>query len=228
MRDLGGHPTEDGRVTRFRAVVRADSIWQLTDRGWEALVSYGIRTIVDLRLEVEREVDPPHPSSVEIVHVPLGGERLELAWGRGESAAEAVQHAYAELLTSSRRGVASAVTAVGRAPEGGVLVHCFVGKDRAGLVAALLLRLARVGLGDIASDYGQSGENIRPLVGPWIAQAPDDTERERRRRIASSPPQAMVAVLAELERSHGSVNEYLMGGGATEDDLERTRSRLLG
>ncbi len=49
VRDLGGLPTEDGRVTRFGAVVRADNVRRLSDAGWEALAGYGIRRIIDLR-----------------------------------------------------------------------------------------------------------------------------------------------------------------------------------
>ena len=70
VRDLGGHRTEDGGETSYGAIVRADSVHQLTEAGWEALVAYGIRTVVDLRGHHEREGDPPSELPVEVVHVP--------------------------------------------------------------------------------------------------------------------------------------------------------------
>ena len=71
VRDLGGHPTEDGAETRFGAIVRADSVRQLSDEGWGALVDYGIRTVVDLRGEQELEADPPAEVPIEVLHVPF-------------------------------------------------------------------------------------------------------------------------------------------------------------
>jgi hypothetical protein len=68
-RDLGGHPTEDGGKTRWDSVVRADSVRQLTDDGWRALVDYGVRTIVDLRSNEELAEDPPAVLPVDAYHV---------------------------------------------------------------------------------------------------------------------------------------------------------------
>ena len=71
VRDLGGHVAGDGRTTTFSAVVRADSVRHLTPAGWDSLVDYGVRTIVDLRRHDELERDPPLDAPVEIVHVPI-------------------------------------------------------------------------------------------------------------------------------------------------------------
>ena len=73
VRDLGGHPTGDGAVTRHRVVVRADALRQLSDAGWAQLVDYGVARIVDLRFNDEREADPPRELPVEVVHLPLLG-----------------------------------------------------------------------------------------------------------------------------------------------------------
>src|SRR5205085_9995197 len=117
---------------------------------------------------------------------------------------------------------------VADAPEGGVVVHCYAGKDRTGLACAMLLRLAGVGIDDIAADYGLSGDNIRPLIDPWAAAAPDDRERALRRRIGSSPPQVMADVLGDVEGRHGDMRGYLRDAGASPDALDRARARLLG
>ena len=80
VRDLGGHPTDEGRTTRFGAVVRADSVRQLSDDGWAALLGYGVSRIVDLRFQMDLEADPPRELDVEVVHVPLLPEPDDGAW----------------------------------------------------------------------------------------------------------------------------------------------------
>src|SRR5262249_5452591 len=194
VRDLGGHPTEDGGQTRVGAIVRADSVRRLTEEGWRSLVDYGIRRIVDLRLESELEGDEPGEVPVEVVHVSFledvpVDKQIEVAerWVSAPDDVSATRDGYLEMLETYRANVAAAVSAVARAPDGGVLIHCMGGKDRTGLVAALLLRLVGVPVADIADDYGLSAENIKPLWQQWVEDASDDAEREFRRRLSASP-----------------------------------------
>lgn len=203
----------------------------LTPAGWRALVDYGVRTIVDLRRHDELERDPPLDLPVEVVHVPLEegyyGELQELWRQEGDHVA-GVYATYVRMTELLAPNFARAVETVADAPDGAVVVHCFAGKDRTGLTCGMLLRLAGVGIEDIALDYGLSADNIRPIIDPWAAAAQDEQERELRLRIGSSPPEVMADVLAELERRHGGVDGYLLESGASADTLERVRTRLLG
>lgn len=232
VRDLGGHPTADGRETRFGAVVRADSVRHLTPAGWDALVDYGVRTIVDLRRHDELERDPPLDVPVDVAHVPLDDppyyDELQALWRQKGDDDRGVYETYVRMLELLAPNFARAIETVADAPEGAVVVHCFAGKDRTGLTCAMLLRLAGVGVDDIADDYGLSADNIRAIIDPWADAARDEQERALRLRIGSSPPQVMHDVLAELERRHGGVDGYLREAGVAEDTLERVRSRLLG
>jgi protein-tyrosine phosphatase len=235
VRDLGGHPTEDGGETRFRAVVRADSVRGLSDEGWEALVDYGVRRIVDLRWHEELAEDPPRELPVEVVHIPLLGGR-ENAIGREIDALledirdPAVRRSmmYLEFLRRYPENFAAAVTAVARAPEGAALVHCAGGVDRTGLVSALLLRLAGVAPEHIADDYAASEANWAPRTAVWIDEADDEGEREFRRFLSRMPPEAMLRVLETLDAEHGGVAGYLRASGIADEDLECTRVRLRG
>jgi protein-tyrosine phosphatase len=235
VRDLGGHPTEDGGETRFRAVVRADSVRGLSDEGWEALVDYGVRRIIDLRWHEELAEDPPRELLVEVVHIPLLGGR-ENAIGREIDALledirdPAVRRSmmYLECLRRYPENFAAAVTAVARAPEGAALVHCAGGVDRTGLVSALLLRLAGVAPEHIADDYAASEANWAPRTAVWIDEADDEGEREFRRFLSRMPPEAMLRVLETLDAEHGGVAGYLRASGIADEDLERTRVRLRG
>lgn len=235
VRDLGGHPTENGGETRFGAIVRADSVRQLSDEGWAALVAYGVRTIVDLRRQHELDADPPAELPVDVVHVPLIDpvgheidEEIEAVAEAAPDALSARRAIYLEVLERFTPTFAQAVSAVARAPEGCVLVHCKGGTDRTGLVSALLLRLAGVPVEEVGADFALSGPNRAQILDPWIAEAPDDEERELRRVWASTPAEVMTGVVEELERRHGSVEGYLQGAGVAERDLERVRERLLG
>jgi protein-tyrosine phosphatase len=234
VRDLGGHATEDGRTTRFGAVVRADSVRTLTDAGWDALLAYGVSRIVDLRLHSELALDPPRELSVEVVHVPLMHEIDDEEWVEIDAigdaqpdAAASTRAVYLEFLERRRPQFAQAFAAVAGAPEGTVVVHCHSGKDRTGLVVALLLRAVGVDIETIAADYALSGPNLREQLVTWVAAADDDVERERRRRIGSAPAEAMVAVLEELERRYGSVREYLHAAGVQAETLDRATARLV-
>ncbi len=236
VRDLGGHRTDDGSETRFGSIVRADSVRQLTDEGWRALVDYGVGTVLDLRGDHERESDPPAELPVEVVHVPLM-ESDERGWDEIEPEVEAAAKAAPDVASATRdvyliflehfkTNVAAAISAVAKAREGGVVVHCVGGKDRTGLLSAFLLHLAGVDTEQIAADYALSEERLRPRHEAWFAEAETDEERERLERIAQTPAASIVGVFEELERRYGSVEGYLREAGASDEDLARARARL--
>jgi protein-tyrosine phosphatase len=235
VRDLGGHPTEDGGETRFRAVVRADSVRGLSDAGWEALVAYGVSRIIDLRWHEELAEDPPRELAVEVVHIPLLGERDDATQREIDALLQNVRDPaarrstmYLEFLRRYPENFAAAISAVASAPEGAALVHCAGGVDRTGLVSAFLLRLAGVAPEHIANDYAASEANWAPRTAEWIADAEDEEEREFRRFLSRMPPEAMLQVLERLEEEHGGVAGYLRTAGVAEADLDRARARLRG
>jgi protein tyrosine/serine phosphatase len=236
VRDLGGHRTADGAATRFGEIVRSDSVSQLSDTGWAALAKHGIRTVIDLRGDHEREDDPPRELDVEVQHVPFM-EANEREWEEISAEIEAASAAAPDVETSTRdvyviflehfkANVAAGVRAVARAPEGGIVIHCVGGKDRTGLLTAFLLHLAGVADEDIAADYALSEERLLPRHEGWFAAAQSEEELERLRRIAQTPPGSMLGVFREVERRYGSVEGYLRSAGVEQEDLDRVRARL--
>jgi protein tyrosine/serine phosphatase len=234
VRDLGGHRTSDGRSTRFGAIVRADSVRLLSEAGWAALLDYGVSRIVDLRFLREVEADPPRELDVDVVHVPLLPEQDDPLWDEMDGVTDtapdaetATRGVYLEFLERRRPQFGAAVAAVAGAPEGTVVVHCFYGKDRTGLVVALLLRLVGVGLDEIAADYAETERNLVERTQEWIGEAEDEADRKRRERIARTPPEAMVGVLEELERRYGGVRGYLRAAGVEPGVPDRVTARLV-
>jgi protein tyrosine/serine phosphatase len=236
VRDLGGLPTIDGGETHRGAVVRADSVLLLSDDGWRALVDHGIRLVVDLRGDHEREDDPPAELPVEVLHVPFMeasdaeweeiAEELEAATAAASDDATATRDAYLIFLERFKDNVAASVRAVAHAPEGGVVIHCVGGKDRTGLLTALLLHVAGVDEATIAKDYALSEERLRERHEAWFEAAKSEEELQRLRRIAQTPPDSMLGVFAELKQRYGGVEEYLREIGLSDEELELVRARL--
>lgn len=206
-RDLGGYMTADGAITRWGALVRADSVGRLTAAGRAALEAYGIRTIIDLRIPVEVRDDPtPFADHATIVShfLPLDPNaravsRAVTAHRRdGLPTAVAVNAAF---LSVNQDQIAAVLRAVADAPAGGVLVHCHAGRDRTGLVAALLLGVAGVADDAIVADYALSfGADAR----------------------------VMAATLRYLDDAHSGVCAYLRAIGLSDAETARLRQRLRG
>jgi protein-tyrosine phosphatase len=238
VRDLGGHATDGGGETRYGAIVRSDSVSQLSGAGWKALFDYGIRTVLDLRGDHEREDDPPAELPVEVLHVPFMeanereweeiGEEIEAAATAAPDVTASTRDVYLIFLERFARNVAAAVKAVAHAPEGGVVVHCVGGKDRTGLLTAFLLHLAGVSAEDIAADYALSEERLRPRHEGWFAAAESDEELERLQRIAQTPAESMIGVFEALDERYGGVAGYLRSAGVSDEELALARARLRG
>jgi len=181
-RDLGLLPVAGGGLTRWGAVVRADSLDHLTPAGWAALAGHGIRTIVDLRNPDERTALPAVPAreGIDVVHVALDDVEDTAMWQElWEQELDGTPLYYGPFLARKAERCAAAVAAVARARPGGVVVHCGVGRDRTGLISLLLLALAGVEPTAIAADYERSAERLaarsaalgEPDPGPALAAA---------------------------------------------------------
>jgi protein-tyrosine phosphatase len=238
VRDLGGLITSDGHRVRWGALVRSDIPTRLTERGRAALVAHGIRSIVDLRFAPEIADDGesyPFRGSTEATgptyrNVPFH----EWSDSPDEERIAAYRSAAtrAELnrldLDLNAPGIAAAVGAVADAPEGGVLVHCHAGKDRTGVVVALILALLGVSDEDIADDYALTSLTLEPLIAEWLdSQSDDHAERARLRALATPAREAMLDTLQHLRTRYGSAERYLLGAGASREQLERLHERLL-
>ena len=191
-RDLGGYATGDGRETRWGAVVRSASLAALTEAGRAALADYGVRAIVDLRLPAELADDPnpfaePGDHGVAYTNVSF----IDPA-AAPPDAVSTLAEDYLQMLDRYRQGVAEAMTAIASAPDGAVLIHCAAGKDRTGLISALLLGLAGVPTETIAADYAMTAELLRPREREWLEGLEPEERAEREAMLARYAPTAQV------------------------------------
>jgi protein tyrosine/serine phosphatase len=229
VRDLGGLPLEGGGETAPGVLVRADNIRKLSHAGWDALADHGVTRIVDLRWPEELLQDPPRDVEIDVVHVSVLGEfdadyvdDVDDYLARGDVAGYWSSF-YDEMLERYRANFGAAIAAIADAPDGVALFHCAGGKDRTGLVAALVLRAAGVGIDEVAADYALTGAN---MTSAWVDEAADEAERRRRVFKQQTPATAIARTLRTLEERHGDIDSYLRAAGLTAVQLERLRERL--
>jgi protein-tyrosine phosphatase len=223
VRDLGGYPTRDGDLTRLHSLVRADDLWQLTPGGLAALARYGIRTVIDLRWPEEAARNPnPVPQALpQVRYLPISLlTHTEDEW-RLRSRDVAKELWKCTVLERVRRELRQVLAAIAAAAPGGLLFHCVAGKDRTGLIAALLLALADVEPDAIASDYAVSGPNLRATYLKRYA----DADPERILAALRCPEQGAHNMLKFLEDA-GGIRAYLHDIGLTDTQVAALRARL--
>jgi protein-tyrosine phosphatase len=227
-RDLGGYPAAGGRETRWGAVVRSDSLAALTEAGRAALAGYGVRAVVDLRLPDELARHPnPFASSGDHGIAYTNVSILDPAAGYPPETLTLAEN-YLWTLDRFAGYVAEVMAAIAGAPEGGVLVHCAAGKDRTGLISALLLGLVGVPAETIAADYALTAELLRPRDQEWLEHGPGErAEREALAARFAPTAEVMLEVLDGLDRRYGGIEGYLAAAGVSPADLDRLRDRLL-
>ncbi len=178
VRDLGGLPLSGGGETAYRVVVRADWLPGLSEVGRHALVDYGVSLVVDLRPHREHEDDDLSPLPVPVVRQGMDPRPIPAAWDW-----PSMREAYLALADRYRGELAQALTLLGDA-EPPAAIHCAGGRDRTGIACGMALWLAGVEPDAIAADHALSDESWQPFNEEWLAEAPDEAERERRRRIS--------------------------------------------
>ncbi len=230
VRDLGGHDTRSGGPTRSGRIVRAGNLSKLTDAGRDALIAYGIRTVVDLRdpREFAVDMDPfhddgPWTGQVDYVSAPL----ISDAEWEAIRDPQVLKQGYEVTLELSRANIARVLSAIANAAAGGIVVHCHAGKERTGVVAALLLALCEVQDEAIAADYVASDRHLAALYEAWAAREADPEKRLGLMRGVISKPEHILVPLEDLRRT-GGVEDYARRAGVSQGELRAIRERLCG
>ena len=228
FRDLGGYTTPDGQRTRWRVLFRADGLGELTGADLTIMRELGIRTVVDLRSgdEVEQsrfDVDA-HP--VAFHHFPFikalpSVEDFERAPGF-------LGAQYTEMLDDATPQIVGALTALAAPDARPAVFHCTAGKDRTGLLSALVLSLLGVPEETVVADYALSGEAMARLRAKLMVKYPDGkTLIADSDAVFSADPANMVALFAHLRARYGTVARYASDVGIPDDVVSRLREALL-
>ncbi|HLH68221.1 MAG TPA: tyrosine-protein phosphatase [Candidatus Dormibacteraeota bacterium] len=230
LRDVGGLPTSDGGTIRWRTLLRSDALHRLDDAGREQLSGIGLRTVIDLREDDEVAVAPDRLGDlgVRLVRRPLYESRTS-----GIPQPSLSSRTLADIYAMLARDRGDALVEVLRLlAQPGVLpavVHCSAGKDRTGIVIALVL--ATVGVSDdiIAADFAATAELMEGAFrAELIARNLErGLSEERATALLSAEPELILGFLDAVRASHGSVAGFLAHHGMTEAERAMLRASLV-
>ncbi|HEY7226149.1 MAG TPA: tyrosine-protein phosphatase [Micromonosporaceae bacterium] len=221
FRDLGGYLTSDGRTVAWQRLFRSDDLGRLAKVDHDRFAALGIRTVVDLRRpqEVAEFGRVPQLTGLTYHHLHL----LHPRWEPREFADVAERTAYlveryGEMSAAGGEAIGAALRLIAQAQAAPLVVHCIAGKDRTGIISALVLSLLGVPDETIATDYALSDHS--------------ETAYRRSRDMPSAPftvapAAAMLTFLQGLRAEHGSVEGYVDSIGVTARDVAAMRAHLL-
>ena len=227
-RDLGGLDLMAGGLTVRGRLIRSDAFLNLSDHDLALLTTLGLSTVIDLRETGELTLEPSalrDRSGVEVHHVSVW-EHVNAHAGRPADPWD-ITAFYVAALDHAPAAFALGVRLLAEAP-GAALFHCTVGKDRTGLLAALILEAVGVSRDLVIEDFALTHDRIGTVRTRLLADA------ERRGvdprdfgRLLGATPDLIVPALDHLDRAFGGAEAYLGRAGVDERTLERLRTKLL-
>jgi protein-tyrosine phosphatase len=228
FRDLGGYATVDGRRTRWRVLFRADGLSELSQTDFSVMRDLGIRTVVDLRSghEVEQSRFDVEAHPVAFHHFPFIDQLPDVEqWDRRPGLLGAQ---YKEMLDDAAPQIIGALEVLTAPDSRPAVFHCTAGKDRTGLLSALVLSLLGVPEETVVADYALSGEAMERLRAKLIVKYPDSKDTiSDIDEVFSANPANMVELFAYLRERYGSVTEYAATVGVPDAVVARLREDLL-
>ena len=219
--------------------MRSDNVASLTSAGRRAMIDYGIATVIDLRAESELKGSPGPPFSDFQSAEPIVSRQLqheggapvylnlplvddEVAFVLNE--APSMPDRYKVMIDLRQAALGRIFDAIAGA-EGPLVFHCFAGKDRTGLVAAMLLSLNGVEPAAIGDDYAETDVQLATRYTQWLAKASPD-RREQMQDELRCPPEWMLSTLDYVEHKWGGVGSYLEAAGVSPVGIDRLSTKL--
>jgi protein-tyrosine phosphatase len=227
VRDLGNYPTRDGKRTRPGLFLRADNVGKLSKTTQQTLVDWGLKTVVDLRLDKEVKSFTHCFASHECVtyhNISLINSVI-LA---DTEYREYLYHQYIVILEGAKDEFRQVIEILADPTNQPALFHCHSGKDRTGLIAGLLLSLANVDPSIIADDYALTKQYIMPLIEMRREEAIKKGQGLKRfDRDNACDPQTMLETLMYLDEKYDGVEGYLRACGVNQASLDSLKAALV-
>lgn len=230
-RELGGWNTPDG-LTKYGVYLRTEVPAQITEEDKEFLREYGVTMDIDLRGSGELETMPDllrDETWVEYVHLPMFNEHAARGSGMGkrsENEEFSWGKTYISMTEDCRTWVRDVIETIARA-DGVVMFHCATGKDRTGIVAAMLLGICGVDDADIIADYCVSEVYLEWIYDRLRGKFPDGRTGNTDPFFKTAPVNMRMLVKHWREK-YGCVTNFLLECGVSESSIAKIRSRLLG
>jgi protein-tyrosine phosphatase len=232
LRDLGDIPTGQGQLTRKGVFIRSGNLDKLSISAQEQLIQYGVKTVIDLRNEWECRNYPnvfAQSNQVQYRNLPLIGDLLnddEDFKAQTENYSN-LHEIYRVYLDTCQAQIGAIIGAIAESPATTVF-HCYAGKDRTGIIAALLLALVEVDDALIAIDYAETNQQIAHLVEEWRTYAiKNQRDLAKLERDANAAPETILDSLSYVRENYGSVWEYLQVCGVSNSQLTQLRECFI-
>ena len=232
FRDLGGLPTHDGGTTRSGLMFRSDALHHLVPGDVDLLTELGMRTVIDLRSEMELDRTGRGPlgeTDMQWLHAPLShgdpaaGNVLPQALQDGD-----LGRHYVTSLAERTETLATVIAHLASRDNLPAVFHCTAGKDRTGMVAALVLSLVGVPDDVIVHDYTLTDDRMVFVMerirssGDFPAQVTPMLERVGRAEASS-----METFLAAVRESHGDAAGWARDAGLSDDTIAALHAVLV-
>lgn len=229
LRDLGGYATDTGETTRWGTLYRADGLHRVAPDAVAGLATLGWQTVLDLRTIPEVDAGAYRADGVQVIHLPMLRETWSTDTRRDADPVSFLVERYLEMLDHGADAIAAAVAILGAPGRLPAVFHCAAGKDRTGVLAALVLAVAGVADETIAADYALSASAMDRIVAWYRSTQPQVVDRmvDQPQQLLACPAEAMMEFLSELRDRYGTVEDYLIQAGASPTTITLLRSQLV-
>jgi len=230
FRDLGGYRTADGRVTRRGSLFRSDRLAELTSRDVRTVRELGVRTIIDLRRsgEIEDGARTRLGAGTRYVHASLNREDSDGAAAALQLDGLSLASLYVWMAEGARPGIRTVCETLADADGYPAVFHCWGGKDRTGIIAALLLAVAGVDDVQIVADYAFTQQRIDSLSEESRRAAFEFVDREGMpRAVLDARAESMEGFLVQLRATYGSIEGFLASCAVSEGVLADITDRIV-
>lgn len=230
-RDLGGYACDDGKMIRYHVLYRAEAPTELSGRDWERMREAGVRTIIDLRSMSEQKLNPYEaPDWAERISYPLQQNDIPVTMPETmsrEQMKEAAAHAfgksladgYTKMIEDAPERMVFLLNTIAKAlARGAVLYHCTAGKDRTGVLSAILYLLCGVEEADIVADYQVSA--VYQKENPLFELVPEEMKS-----FLKSDPETMKFFLKEAQEK--DYISLLKENGLTAEIIQSIREKIM-
>ncbi|WP_160679870.1 tyrosine-protein phosphatase [Clostridium sp. C8-1-8] len=215
-RDLGGYLLEEGDVTLENSFIRSDAPLNLSNEDINLLIENNIKTIIDLRSEEEARKKPyaiMNNKDFNYYHCPMfGGAEVP-------KSEELVPKSYFEMV-DEQKSIYKVMKVLAKTQDG-ALYHCAVGKDRTGVISALLLLLANVKREEIITDYTTSWDKLKKELIEYC-----QVNKNIDLGIVTPKREYMELFLDLFHEKYNSIEEYLIKIGLEENEIIALKRKL--
>jgi protein-tyrosine phosphatase len=234
FRDLGGYKTKDGRTIAWRRLFRSADFRNITENDLIRLKELGLKSVIDLRSSGERETRQNeflNENGIQYFSIPfLSADKKRNSEEKKPDKIKNMGEFYLLLVKQKTfmKRLKEALKIIAKPENHPVVFHCAIGKDRTGVLAAIILSILGVEDSDIIQDYYLTSNFMKELNqridnDPHYSGLPKDLPSF----FLKAAPESMVTFLSKLKQEYGSVNNYLKSHGIRGSLIKRLNDVLL-